>query len=122
MTQNQASNENCYEAEVLESTVINENLLQKVLIKAGRKIAQPAIEAFEIMLEPTTPPQVRLTMLSALTYLIMPFDLIPDLIPITGFSDDLIALTAVISLWSNHITPEIRRRAILKLDKWLPSI
>ena len=74
------------------------------------------------MIEPTTPPQVRLTMLSALTYLIMPFDLIPDLIPITGFSDDLIAITAVVSLWSNHLTPEIRKRAILRLDKWLPNL
>ena len=51
-------------------------------------------------------------MLAALTYLLMPLDLIPDLIPVAGFSDDLVALTAVISIWSNHITPEIRERAV----------
>ena len=56
--------------------------------------------------------------LLALTYLIMPIDLMPDLIPVAGFSDDLVALTAVISLWSNHVTPEIRSRVEYKLDKW----
>jgi len=59
-------------------------------------------------------------MLAALTYLIMPLDFVPDFIPVAGFSDDLVALTAVISLWSNHITPSIRERARRKLDRWLP--
>ena len=36
------------------------------------------------------------------------------------FNDDLVALTAVISLWSKYITPEIRNRARLKLDRWFP--
>ena len=114
------SNEYAYEAEVVESSVIDEGLLRKVLIRAGRTIAQPALEAFEMVVDPSTPPQARLTMLAALTYLIMPLDLVPDLIPIAGFSDDLVALTAVISLWNNHITPEIRTKARRKLDKWLP--
>ena len=59
-------------------------------------------------------------MLAALTYLLMPMDLVPDLIPVAGFSDDLVALTAVISLWNSYITPEIRNKARQKLDKWLP--
>ena len=50
----------------------------------------------------------------------MPIDLVPDLIPVAGFSDDLVAITAVISLWSKNMTPEIRNRAKRKLDKWLP--
>ena len=114
------SNKEVFEAEVLESSVIDEGLLKKILLTAGRAIAQPALEAFEMVIDPLTPPQARLTMLAALTYLIMPLDLIPDLIPVAGFSDDLVALTAVISLWSRHITPEIRYRANQKLDKWLP--
>ena len=61
-----------------------------------------------------------ITMLAALTYLLMPLDLVPDLIPVAGFSDDLVALTAVINIWSNHITPEIRNRALRKLDRWFP--
>ena len=115
-----STSEYAYEAEVVESTVIDEGLFRKVLLRAGRTIAQPALEAFEMVIDASTPPKVRVTMLAALTYLIMPMDLVPDLIPVAGFSDDLVALTAVISLWNSYITPEIRDRARRKLDRWLP--
>ena len=117
---NNRSSEYAYEAEVIDSSVIDEGILRKVLITAGRTLALPALEAFEILIEPSIPSQVRMSMLAALTYLIMPMDLVPDLVPIAGFSDDLVALTAVISLWSSHITPEIRIKARRKLDKWIP--
>ncbi len=120
MANEYTSKENTVEAEVLESTVIDEGVLRKVLLKAGRALAKPALEAMEMIIDPSTPPQARLTMLAALTYLLMPLDFVPDLIPVAGFSDDLVALTAVISLWGNHITPEIRNRASRKLDKWFP--
>ncbi len=120
MINENVSNDNTVEAEVLDSAVIDEGLLKKVLTRAGRTIAQPALEAFEMLLDTSTPPQARVTLLAALTYLLMPLDLVPDLIPVAGFSDDLVALTAVISLWSHHMTPQIRNRARKRLDKWLP--
>ena len=109
-----------YEAEVIDSAVINEGVLKKILLKAGRALALPALEAFEIMIDDSTPSQVRISMIGALTYLIVPLDLMPDFIPAAGFSDDLVALTAVISLWRNYLTPQIKNRARLKLDKWFP--
>ena len=115
-----SSNEYTYETEVVDSSVIDEGLLRKVLVRAGRTIAQPALEAFEMVISASTPPQVRVTMLAALTYLLMPMDLVPDLIPVAGFSDDLVALTAVISLWNSYITTDIRNKARQKLDKWFP--
>ena len=115
-----SSSEYAFEAEVIDSSVIDEGLLRKVLVRAGRTLAQPALEAFEMVISTSTPPQVRMTMLAALAYLITPMDLVPDLIPVAGFSDDLVALTAVISLWNSHITPEIKKKARQKLDRWLP--
>ena len=114
------SNKEVFEAEVLESSVIEEGLLKKILLTAGRTIAQPALEGFELIMDNSTPPQVRISMIGALTYLIVPVDLIPDFIPASGFSDDLVALTAVISLWQHHITPEMKFRAKCKLDEWFP--
>ncbi len=113
-------NEEVFEAEVLESSVIEEGLLKKILLTAGRTIAQPALEGFELIMDNSTPPQVRISMIGALTYLIVPVDLIPDFIPASGFSDDLVALTAVISIWQHHITPEMKFRAKCKLDEWFP--
>ena len=120
MTKKDEPKKEFYEAEVIDSSVIDEDVFKKLLIKAGRSIAQPAIEAFELMIDVSTPSQARISMLAALTYLLMPLDLMPDFIPVAGFSDDLVALTAVISLWRNHMTPQIKSRARQRLDRWFP--
>ncbi|HGY5554836.1 MAG TPA: YkvA family protein [Prochlorococcus sp.] len=120
MVDDSSSAQTTVDTTVLESSVIDQSLLQKVLRQAGRSLAKPALEAMEMLLDESTPAQARLTMLAALTYLLMPIDLVPDLIPVAGFSDDLVALSAVIGLWSNHMTPQIRNRARSKLDRWFP--
>lgn len=120
MSNNNDSRKDFYEAEVLDSSVLEESALKKILITAGRTIAKPAFEVFEMMMDMSTPPQARASMLAALTYLVMPLDLMPDFIPVAGFSDDLVALTAVISLWQNHMTPQIKARARQKLNKLFP--
>ena len=112
--------EQIYDTEVLESTSIDENIIIKILIKAGRTIAKPALEVLEMALDPYTPAQVRVSLMAAMAYLIMPFDLFPDFMPVLGFSDDFVALTAVLSIWSKYMTPSIRTRAERKLNKLFP--
>lgn len=109
-----------YEAEVLESSYFNQNIVIKILIKAGRTIAKPALEVLEMAIDPFTPAQARVSLMAALAYLIMPFDLFPDFMPVVGFSDDFVALTAVLSIWSKYMTPAIRKRAEKKLNKLFP--
>ena len=112
--------EKIYDAEVLESSSIDENIIKKILIRAGRTIAKPALEVLEMAIDPYTPAQVRVSLMAALAYLIMPFDLSPDFMPLVGFSDDFVALTAVLSIWSKYMTPAIRIRAERKLNKLFP--
>ena len=112
--------EKIYDAEVLESSSLDENIIIKILLKAGRTIAKPALEVLEMAIDPFTPTQVRVSLIAALAYLIMPFDLFPDFMPLVGFSDDFVALTAVLSIWSNHMTPSIKTRAERKLNKLFP--
>ena len=111
-----------YDAEVLESSSLDENIIIKILIRAGRTIAKPALEVLEMALDPFTPTQVRVSLMAALAYLIMPFDLFPDFMPLVGYSDDFVALTAVLSIWSKYMTPSIRSRAESKLNKLFPYI
>ena len=108
------------DAQVVGSRVVDENLLLRLLRRAGRTVARPALECLELLLDGGTPPQVRVTVLAALTYLLLPLDLIPDFIPAAGFTDDLVALTALLGLCQRHITPAIRHRAQSKLDRWFP--
>ena len=120
MAEASSFNEPAVDAEVIDSAVIDEGNLRRLLRQAGRTVARPALEVLELLLDPGTPPQARLTLLAALTYLLMPADLIPDFLPVAGFSDDLVALTAVIGLWRHHLTDAIRLRAQRKLDRWFP--
>ena len=108
------------DVEVLESSVVDEQLLVRLLRRAGRVLAQPALECLELLLDADTPPQVKLTMMAALTYLLMPMDLLPDLLPAVGFSDDLVALTTLLGTCWRHRTPEMRQRAQRRLDHWFP--
>ena len=108
------------EATVIDSELLDESLLRRLLVRAGRSLASPALEALELLLDPGTPSPVRLTMLAGLSYLLMPADLIPDILPVAGFSDDLVALTAVIGVWRNHLTPTSQARAQRRLDQWCP--
>ena len=114
------TNQNIYEAEVIESSTIDSNIILKILIKAGRSIAKPALEVLEMAIDPLTPTNVRISLIASLAYLIMPLDLLPDFMPVVGFSDDFVALTAVLSIWSNYMTPAIRIRAEEKLNKLFP--
>ena len=114
------SNQKIYEAEVIESSTIDSNIFLKILIKAGRSIAKPALEVLEMAIDPLTPTNVRISLIASLAYLIMPLDLLPDFMPVIGFSDDFVALTAVLSIWSKYMTPAIRIRAEEKLNKLFP--
>ncbi|MFN9629496.1 MAG: YkvA family protein [Cyanobacteriota bacterium] len=109
------------EPEVVNDPAVDQNLLARLLGRAGRTVARPALECLEMLLDGATPHQARLTVLAALTYLVLPTDLIPDFIPAAGFGDDMVALTALLGLCSRHITPQIKLRAQRKLDLWFPK-
>jgi len=106
--------------EVMPSAVVDESVLVRLLRRAGRTIARPALECFEMLIDGSTPHQARITVLAALTYLVLPLDLIPDFIPAAGFTDDMVALTALLGLCTRHVTPVIKDRAQRRLDQWFP--
>ena len=115
------ANPSVLEPNVVADSVVDASLFSRLVRRAGRTVARPALECFEMLLDATTPHQARLTVLAALTYLVLPTDLIPDFIPAAGFADDMVALTALLGLCSRHITPQIKDRAQRKLDHWFPT-
>ena len=73
--------------------------------------ADELVAAYYSALDPQTPHRVRLMLLAALAYFVLPFDTIPDLLAGIGFSDDAAVLLATISLVRSHITPVHREAA-----------
>ena len=79
------------------------------------------LAAYYCALDPATPMRVRGMLLAAIAYVILPADIIPDMIAGLGFADDAALLTAVIGLVASHITPTHRAAAARALDKELPA-
>jgi uncharacterized membrane protein YkvA (DUF1232 family) len=68
--------------------------------------ADKIVAAYYCAMDPATPFKVRATLLGALAYFILPFDLVPDVILGLGFTDDMAVLVTAFTLIRNHITQE----------------
>jgi uncharacterized membrane protein YkvA (DUF1232 family) len=55
--------------------------------------------------DPGTPRGVRVRLALLLGYLALPFDLIPDFIPVLGYADDAIAVALVLRSVTRHAGP-----------------
>ncbi len=92
--------------------------IKKYAKKAGLKVIYLALVLFYTANAETTPLSKKGIIYGALGYFILPIDLIPDAIPVVGFSDDLAALVGCVAAVASCITPEIKRQAEGKLTAW----
>src|SRR5262245_22853190 len=67
--------------------------------------SEDLLTAYYCAFDRNTPNQVRAALLGALAYFVLPFDVLPDLLPIVGFTDDAAVLAAAIRLVWVHIQP-----------------
>ena len=92
--------------------------LKKLARKAGIKIVYAALLLYYVLRNPATPRADRTKILGALGYLILPADLIPDFLPVVGYTDDLAALMWALYSVAKNITPEVKIMARQKLGEW----
>lgn len=95
--------------------------IAKVAKKAGIKVIYAALLLYYVLKDPLTPKGDKTKIFGALGYFILPFDIIPDAIPVFGFADDLAALTWALYAVSKNITPETKALAKNKLREWFGS-
>jgi uncharacterized membrane protein YkvA (DUF1232 family) len=79
--------------------------------------AEDLLAAYYCAFDRATPMQVKASLIAAIAYFVLPFDAIPDMLPIIGFTDDAAVLAATIKLVASHITPEHRQAAREKLQE-----
>lgn len=92
--------------------------VKKLVRKAGIKIVYIALLLYYVMRNPATPKADRTKILGALGYLLLPTDLIPDFLPVAGYTDDLAALSWALYSVAKNITPEVKIQARQKLGEW----
>lgn len=76
-----------------------------------RGLLERALRLYHTARAEHTPMRLKAASFLALLYLVFPFDVISDLLPLLGFGDDLIALSLLAWALSRHTTDEIRLRA-----------
>ncbi|SHN74167.1 YkvA family protein [Bradyrhizobium erythrophlei] len=86
-------------------------------VAARLPFAEDLLSAYYCAFDRQTPRHVQAALLGAIAYFILPFDFIPDMLPVLGFTDDAAVLATAIRLVAAHITPEHREAAQAKLKR-----
>ena len=92
--------------------------LKRLAGDAGRKIMTQGLTAFYVATDPRTPAWAQATLVSALVYLGMPLDAIPDVVPVVGFTDDAAVLVAALAAVATCVHPRHARKARRTLSAW----
>lgn len=79
--------------------------------------ASEAVAAWYAAFDPATPFKVKATLIGALAYFVLPFDVIPDFLLGLGFTDDLAVLVTAISMVRGHIMASHRSAAKAKVEE-----
>jgi uncharacterized membrane protein YkvA (DUF1232 family) len=86
-------------------------------VAARLPFAEDLLSAYYCAFDRETPRHVQAALLGAIAYFILPFDFIPDMLPVLGFTDDAAVLATAIRLVAAHITPEHREAARARLKR-----
>ena len=88
-------------------------------LAAKLPFAEDLLTAYYCAFDRKTPRHDQAALVAALAYFVLPFDFVPDMLPILGFTDDAAVLATAIRMVAAYIRPEHRdaaRRALARLN------
>lgn len=88
-------------------------------VAAKLPFVEDLLAAYYCAFDRQTPRHVQAALLGALAYFILPFDVVPDLMPVLGFTDDAAVLATALRMVASHIKPEHRDAAHAALTRGL---
>jgi uncharacterized membrane protein YkvA (DUF1232 family) len=91
--------------------------LRGMVAIAGRKTLFSSLVLFNCLKDRDTPAWARGVIVGALGYLILPTDLIPDMLPGAGYGDDWSAIVVALGTVAAYIKETHKLRAKEQLDK-----
>ncbi len=86
--------------------------------KAGLGLIYKALQLFYVAQNPNVPMKIRAAIVAPLGYFISPVDLIPDITPIVGFTDDAAVIAAAMLIAQTYINDDIKQQAKSAIKKF----
>lgn len=106
---------------IIDTKVLKDKL-HEYAMKVGRISARPLLLLYFIMVSKDTPKSDKLLILSTISYLVFPVDLISaKRLPIIGWIDEAFSFSVAYQKVCKNITPKIERETDALLDKWFPE-
>ena len=89
---------------------------------AGAKVIYAVLLLYYVLRSPSISASDKSKIYGALGYFILPTDLVLDIIPIMGYTDDLAALVWALQTVAKNLTPEIKQQARQKLTDLIGEV
>ena len=88
----------------------------------GQKVVYSVLLMYYAYKRGDTPAWAKNIIVGTLAYLVAPFDAIPDLTPLFGFTDDLGVLSFGLVTIACYINEEVRTKSLEKMGKMFSNI
>lgn len=106
---------------IIDTAVLKEKLHEHAM-KVRRISARPVLLLYLVMTAKDTPKKDKLMILSTISYLVFPIDLISaKRLPVIGWIDEAFSLSVAYQKVCKNVTAEIERKTDELLDKWFPK-
>jgi uncharacterized membrane protein YkvA (DUF1232 family) len=86
-------------------------------VAAKLPFAEDCVAAFYCATDAQTPTRAKAVLLGALAYFILPVDIIPDFVPLLGFTDDAAVIATALATITDNLKPKHREAARRWLDR-----
>ena len=92
--------------------------MKEVAKKIGLKATSYALILYYVLQKKEVPLADKMLITGCLGYFILPLDLVPDLIPAMGYSDDVVGMLFAIKRCMNYVDDEIKENVSNRLISW----
>lgn len=90
--------------------------------KAGRMSTRPVLLLYYVMKSKETSKSDKMLILSTLSYLVLPIDILDaKRLPFVGWLDEIASFSVTYQKVCKNITPEMEAKVDAILDKWFPD-
>ncbi|GIL00587.1 MAG: hypothetical protein BroJett030_04860 [Alphaproteobacteria bacterium] len=86
-------------------------------VAAQLPFAEDLVAAYYCAFDRETPGHVKVALIGALAYFVLPFDAVADIMPMLGFADDAAVLATALRLVATHVRDTHREAARNALDR-----